>query len=172
MSMVGRLASRLLRAVVRHAPAHSQDWANAMLRELDFLDSDWAALFWALGSTTAILRHSFRLTAWFKKGARPKEERMVKDIGKKAAGIAAGAAMAAGLVLFAFGLLWLAFLFFPSWGLERMEGTHVLTVIVIPETIFIIAAVALWRNRRSMAIGILVSAIILATHVLVHFSTR
>jgi hypothetical protein len=34
------LAARLLRAVVRLAPAESRDWAAAMLRELDFIEGD------------------------------------------------------------------------------------------------------------------------------------
>jgi hypothetical protein len=52
---------------VAHRPT-AQDWANAMLRELDFIESGWAALFWALGSTTAIYRYSSRgLRAWFRK---------------------------------------------------------------------------------------------------------
>jgi hypothetical protein len=48
MSATRRLASKLLRAILRHSSADSQEWANAMLRELDFIENDWAALFWAL----------------------------------------------------------------------------------------------------------------------------
>ena len=29
-----------------------------MLREMDFIEGDWAALFWALGSATALFKHS------------------------------------------------------------------------------------------------------------------
>ena len=60
MSATRRWASRLLRAAVRHASSESQDWANAMLRELDFIENDWEALVLALGSTAAIFRHSGR----------------------------------------------------------------------------------------------------------------
>jgi cytochrome c oxidase assembly factor CtaG len=35
-------------------------------------------------------------------------------------------------------------------------------MIVIPEMIFIVAVVALWRKRRSMAVGILLSAVTLS----------
>jgi hypothetical protein len=67
MSTVRRFASKVLRVVIRHASDESRDWANAMLRELDFIESDWAALLWALGSTTAISRHGVPrgLKAWF-----------------------------------------------------------------------------------------------------------
>src|SRR5713226_10345995 len=37
MSAIRRWASGLLRAVLRHTPSDSQDWANAMLRELDVI---------------------------------------------------------------------------------------------------------------------------------------
>ena len=37
----------------------SREWASAMLRELDFVDSDWEALLWALGSTSCDF-HAFR----------------------------------------------------------------------------------------------------------------
>ena len=55
-----RFATGLLRAVARFAPAASRLWAEAMLRELQFVAGDWEALWWALGSATAILRHSGR----------------------------------------------------------------------------------------------------------------
>jgi hypothetical protein len=53
-----RFVGALLRAVLRLAPIESRDWALAMLRELDFIEGEWAALFWGLGSSMAILRHA------------------------------------------------------------------------------------------------------------------
>jgi hypothetical protein len=47
-----------------------------------------------------------------------------------------------------------------------------LAVIVVPETIFLVAAVALWRNRRPMAVGLVLSAVILVAHVVVHLTTH
>ena len=52
------LAARLLTAVLRYAPPESREWASAMLRELDFIEGDWPAFFWALGSAAAIARHA------------------------------------------------------------------------------------------------------------------
>jgi hypothetical protein len=37
--------------VVRFAPVGIGEWAQALLWEKDFIESDWAALSWALGST-------------------------------------------------------------------------------------------------------------------------
>ncbi len=172
MSAVRRLASGLLRAVLRHSSSDSQDWAKAMLRELDFMESDWAALFWALGSTTAIFRHSvprgFR--AWLGKRLDQKEGLMKESIAKKAAGVTSGIVIAVAVTGGAFGLVRLLFYLFPAWDLGPMPWW--VAVIVIPEMIFIVTAVALWRKRRSMAAGILLSAIVLVTHFVVHLATN
>jgi hypothetical protein len=173
LSATRRLASRLLHAVARHASSDCQDWANAMLRELDFIENDWAALFWALGSTTAIFRqHSARgFKALFRKGSSREGEQM-NNIGKKAVGVVSGFVVASTLVLSAFGLLFLASILFPSLDLEHVEWTHWLTVIVIPEVIFIIAVVKLWNKRRSVAAGILLSAITLGAHFAIHVAAN
>ena len=60
MSAVRRCAIWLLRTALSYAPEESRDWAEAMLRELDFIESDWAAFFWALGCTGAISREWLR----------------------------------------------------------------------------------------------------------------
>jgi hypothetical protein len=167
-----KLASRLLRAVARLSSADSQDWVNAMLRELDFIENDWAALFWALGSTAAIFRQSGRgFRKWFRKGSNYEEARM-NNIGKKTVGVVAGIVFSGILVACAFGLLYLTSRLFPALGLDRIEWTHWLTVIVIPETIFIIAAVKLWRKRAPVALGVVLFAAAVAVHVVVHVTTH
>lgn len=172
MSAIRTLASKLLRAALQHSSADSQDWANAMLRELDFIENDWTALFWALGSTTAIFKNSVRgLRPWFGNRTGHREERM-NNIGKRVVGVASGVAIACTLVVCAVGLLFLAAYLFPGWGLDHLEWTHWLTVIVIPEAIFIVAAVRLWRKRGPMAVGILLSAIVLAVHFAIHVATH
>jgi hypothetical protein len=169
MSAARRLASRLLRAVIRHASAECRDWANAMLRELDFIESDWAALFWAMGSTTAILRYSScDLMTWFKKYSGYEEELTMKDLGKKIAGLLLGVAMAIALTFCAFGLLQLSLHFFPVLEFGGVPWAAWVTVFAIPETIFIVGAVKLWQKKRPMALGILLSAIIFATHFVMH----
>ncbi len=143
-----------------------------MLRELDFIGNDWEALFWALGSATAIFRHSGRgLKAWLGNNSGHEEGRM-NDIGKRAVGVVSGVAIAFTLVLCAVGLLFLAAYLFPSLGLDHLEWTHWLTVIVIPEAIFIVAVVRLWRKRGPLAMGILLSAVVLAVHFAIHVATH
>jgi hypothetical protein len=172
---VGRnLATKLLRAVLRHAPADSREWAEAMLRELDYIEGDWAALFWAMGSASAIFRHSgCGLKSWFRKlmrSGKDREEIRMNNLGKKTVGLLFGVGIAAALVVTAFGLLLMTARTFPQLGLERAEWTHILTIVVIPETIFVIAAVMLWRKRLPMAAGILLTGLVLAVHVVVHFA--
>jgi hypothetical protein len=174
MSAIRSLASRLLRAVARHSSSDSQDWASAMLGELDFIESDCAALFWALGATTAIFRHFVprSLRAYFGKHSKQEEWAALKHIRKNAAGTVSGVVLAFGVLVCAFGLVRLSFLFFPGSNLERLEWVEVLAVIVVPEMIFILGALALWRKRTSMAVGFVVSALALVAHVVVHLTTR
>jgi hypothetical protein len=171
MTPIRRLATRLLTFVVRHTSSGSQEWANAMLRELDFIESDWAALFWALGSTTAIFRYLGRgLLAMLGKRSEEKEELKMKSIGEKASGIALGVLIALGVVICAFGLLWIWFHFFPVPGMGPVPWW--VAVIAIPETIFIVAVITLWRKRRPTAVGILLLAITLMTHFIFHLATH
>jgi hypothetical protein len=166
-----RLAVKLLNAVLRHAPPRSRDWANAMLRELDFIEGDWAALFWALGSTAAILRHAASVfRAWLK--GRINQEAGMNNMGKKAIGVGLGAVSALMLVGCAFAVLRIAAYLFPGLQLEHSEWTHWLAVIVIPETIFVAAAIVLWRRKGPVAAGILTTALMIGLHVAVHLVMR
>jgi hypothetical protein len=143
-----------------------------MLRELDFIEGEWAALFWALGSATAILRHaasSWRMCISRKKGS---EERHMNPTGKKALGVASGMVLAITVALSAFGLLRLVAVLFPGLGLEQMHWTHWLGAIVVPEIIFVVSAILLWRRRTPIAAGILLTAIGIGVHVAVHLAMR
>ena len=116
MLAIRRLASRLLSAVVRHSSSESHEWASAMLGELDFIESDWAALFWALGSTGAILRYfALRgLRGWFDKRAKQQEGLMLKHIRRHAAGTLSGVLIAVGVLFAGFGVVRLLLALFPA----------------------------------------------------------
>jgi hypothetical protein len=48
-----------------------------MLRELDFIEGDWSALFWALGSAAAVVRHAAsNWRSWTSNKKQSEEERM------------------------------------------------------------------------------------------------
>ncbi len=162
-----KCAGALLRAMLRLVPAESRDWALAMLRELDFIEGEWAALFWALGSTTAILRHAIgSWRAWL--GSKSNREASMNNIGKKALGVGLGMLSALALVGCAFAVLRIAGVIFP--GLEHSPWAYWLAVMAIPEAVFVAATVMLWRKKGPVAAGILATGLVMALHVAVHFT--
>jgi hypothetical protein len=167
-----RLAEKLLAAIVSLAPSGSRDWAQAMLRELDFIRGDWAALFWALGSAAAICRHvAGGWRSWFKRRTT-NEVKLMNSTGKRALGVGMGALSALMLVGCTFALLRITDLMFPAMGIAHKEWTHWLAVIVIPDAIFIVAAIALWKRKGPVAAGILTAGLMMALHLVVHLAMR
>ena len=174
-SAVRKFAVRLLGAVIRGSQLESQGWGNAMLRELDFIDSDWASLGWALGGATAVLKHSLAITArsWVREQIDHRGEWTLKNVGKKLARLASGVAISAGLLAVSIvGVARLLSAVISARTFEHLHWLGWLPVLVIPEGIFAIAAIALWRNRRDMARGIVLGAVALGVHVIVHVMTH
>lgn len=164
-----KAAARLLGVAVRMVPEESRDWAIAMLRELDFIEGDWAALFWALGSTMAILRHAIRVwRMWFKQ--KQNKEAGMNNTGKKALGVGLGMLSALALVGCLFAGLRILSILFP--GLEHSGWAYWLAVMAIPEAIFVVATVMLWRKKGPVAAGILATGLAMALHVGVHLALR
>jgi len=75
---IRRLASAILTASVRWAPPGVREWGNAMLREMDFVEGDWAALFWAFGSATALFDRKQRRVRFILSLPFPLNERLRK----------------------------------------------------------------------------------------------
>jgi hypothetical protein len=171
MSVPRKIATGLLRAVLRYSSAESQEWASAMLRELDFIESDWAALFWALGSTTAIFKHSGR-RIWVWVGRQfGFEEGTMNDFQKRAVGVITGVGIAAAVTICFMVLVHLSariFGFSDSAWMPRFA----MLMAALMEVLFVISVVVLWRKRRPMAVGILLSAVLLGTHFVVHIATH
>jgi hypothetical protein len=145
-----------------------------MLSELDFIESDWATLFWALGGARAIFKYSIprQLRGWLGKRSSQEEGPMLKHIRRNAAGTLSGIGIAVGVVVAAFGLVRVLLVIFPASTLKEVAWAEMLAVIMVPETIFVVAAVALWRKRGPMAVGLVLSAVILVAHVVVHLTTH
>jgi len=81
-------------------------------------------------------------------------------------------AIAVGVLVGTFGLVRLLFVLFPEPDLKKVQWAELLAVILVPETIFIVSALVLWRKRRSMAVGIVMSAVTLVAHVVFHVTTH
>ena len=55
MTLARRLAERISVAVVRWVSPGYKEWAEGLEREVAFIDSDWRALMWAIGSVRVLL---------------------------------------------------------------------------------------------------------------------
>jgi hypothetical protein len=159
MTAARKVASAILHAVARHLPPDTQDWCRAMIRELDFIDSDWTAVSWALGSTTTLFRQSVR--------------RNLTNFGRRTGGLLSGVAIGGGVfVISAGGVLRLLFFLFPAWRAQPAPIAEWLTAIVMPEIVFIVASMVLWRQQRFIAAGIVLAAITLMIHFAVHVAAQ
>jgi hypothetical protein len=143
-----------------------------MLRELDFIEGDWAALFWALGSTTAIFKHcSWRLLARLQ-NLRVLKEAFMNVVQRRAVGFISGIAIVIVAAIAILSAVHVSAPFFSFSSPERMPKSVWLLIATLAEGAFIAAVIALWRKRRPMAVGILLSAIAIGTHVAIHLSTH
>jgi hypothetical protein len=155
MSAVRRAASRLLQFVVQRSPDEERSWGAAVLREMDFVDGDWAALRWALGGVTTICRHSLlqRLGNW-------------RWLSSVLSGVAA-----AVVILSVSVLALVAVMRASPLAPNETKLAERLFIVVIPMALYLLGIVALWRARRRMAFGILAAGVILVAHAIAHFVT-
>jgi hypothetical protein len=54
MTLVRRLALKISNVVVKYASPGCKEWAEGLAREVAFVEGDWAALAWALGSARVL----------------------------------------------------------------------------------------------------------------------
>jgi hypothetical protein len=124
-----------------------------MLREMDFMP-DGLATRWALGSATALCRYSM---AHALRTLAPKMPLVIS-------GIAAASLVLAVCVLF------LSWLLRATWfDPEMAKLADRMLFVVMPELIYVAAAIVLWRQRRAFALGILTAGAVLIAHAAVHF---
>ena len=90
--------------------------------------------------------------------------------GKMAVGVGLGMLSALALVGCAFAVLRILGLLFPGLGHSNSSWVYWLAVMAIPEAIFVVATVLLWRKRGPVAAGILATGLVMALHVAVHFT--
>jgi hypothetical protein len=171
MSMTRRLALGVLTVVIRHSSSERQLWGNAMLRELDFIEGDWAALFWAFGSTAALCRHSVTSRLRTLSDRRFNETFQLKKIAKKTTGILSGVVVAGTVLVLCVGIL-IGLIRFALLQQENGRLADRLLIVVIPETLYLVAVITLWRRRKSVALGILLAGMILVTHAVIHFANH
>jgi hypothetical protein len=159
-SPVRRLAYAILNTVVEHSSAESQTWGTAMLHEFALVEDDWHALFWALGSSMALCRHSVPLQL------QAACKRMVRSTPGMLAGVAAAVGVLAICVAASVSML------NSSWFPSIPEKLARLLVIMLPEIFYVAGIVILWRRRKPLAVGILLTGIAVMSHAIVHFAVH
>jgi len=93
----------------------------------------------------------------------------VKQLGKDIAWVLSGIVLVALLAVCGLGLLQLALHFYPRLSdLGGAPWAAWLLVFAIPEAISIVGIVKLWQKRKPLAVGILLTSVIFATHFVMH----
>jgi hypothetical protein len=165
--MIGacKLASTFLQFVVKHLPVESQPWGRAMLREMDFIETPWGLLSWVIGGICVLFAYSVRLQ--FRNSFRETLGDIRRSGSKRTiAGLLSGLAIS-GILL---GLCLLGYRRLeqiPRWQLRYDRLIDAVLVFLLPEAVYLLAVTLFWRRRRSAALGILLAAVALLTHVLV-----
>jgi len=97
-------ATALLESAIRIAPPDTREWGQAMRGELSYVQGPWAAVMWALGGASVMVRHA--LISLFIPGRRgqgitPDGGLFAKNISlRKAALVTAGGCILAALLFF------------------------------------------------------------------------
>jgi hypothetical protein len=170
MSLIRKAASRWLSLMTRYLPASGQEWASAVLREADFVEGDWPALLWALGSTLALCRYSIALKLRaLNKTCR--EQLSAKCMARSMFPMLAGAA--AAVIFLSACVAIFAGLLHASWfDPVQQKLADRLLIVVIPETAYLAGAAALWRRKKTVAVGILGAGMLLMAHAVMHFAAH
>jgi hypothetical protein len=95
----------------------------------------------------------------------------MKDIAKKTLGTMSGMGIALAVTLVAFGVYALAVYLFPSIHAGVPWPAWVM-VVAIPESLFAVWVVKMWRRERYQAVGILLAGMVLATHFAIHIASH
>ena len=141
-----------------------------MLREADVVESDWAALLWVLGSTTALCRYSILLELRaLNKNCRKQlsAKRMARSMFPVLGGAAAAVIFLSLCIATFAGLL-------QASGIQPIQQKLAdrLLIVVIPETAYLASALALWRRKKTFAMGILGAGVLLMAHAMMHFAAH
>lgn len=91
---------------------------------------------------------------------------------KTIVGVASGMAITIAIVIGAFSLFHLSVYLFPSLGTGGFPWRAWLIIFVLPEAICIYGTMLVWKNRRPMAVGIMVSAIVFAAQFFMYFMSH
>ncbi len=141
-----RIASRLLTLAVACAPTKFAEWARAMLGELEYVEDDWSAFFWALGSIGVLFRFS---TIQLLLVPKWRDKSMLRHTGQVLLG-----AVVAGIVCMAGSLVCMALLKVAGLQLSEVRISQRLIFIFLLEVAYGVIATTLWRRRKLVSVGV------------------
>lgn len=168
MSPIRGLALRVLRFVVRLTPSSTRSWGDAMIGEMDHIEDDWAALFWALGGSLALFRCSLIEHLRNLRNVLADEVPARKGAAHLIKSILSGVGVAA--VVLMISMLTLATLQ-HTYGVEPSQArfAQLLFAVVVPDALCLVAALALARPQRRLTSGILAAGAALGAHSIIFF---
>jgi len=138
---------RILDAVVRRAQPEIREWCLAMLREMDLIESDWAALFWAIGGV--------RVMALSRKGSDIMRGEQLNRVSGKIV-----------LVLSVVALLTVVSGYFQAPHPDEGTAAHIfqLSIVALVPMILLFLATADWKKplRSSRPLTVPAVALVLA----------
>jgi hypothetical protein len=141
-----RISSRLLSLAAACAPTKFAEWARAMLGELDHVEDDWSAFFWALGSIGVLLRFStiqiLIIPKW-------RDKSMIRHTGQVLLGT-----VVAGIVCMAGSLVCIALLKVAGLQLSDVRISQRLMFVLLLEVTYVVIATAQWRRRKFVSVGV------------------
>jgi hypothetical protein len=147
-----RFTVRLLTLAAACAPTKFAEWARAMMGELDYVEDDWSAFFWALGSIGVLLRFStiqiLLIPKW-------RDKSMIRRTGQVLLG-----AVVAGIVCMAGSLVCIALLKVAGMQLSDARMSQRLMFIFLLEVTYVLIATAQWRRRKFVSVGVSLAGLI------------
>ena len=145
--LIRNLALRTLNAVVRRTRPEVRDWGLAMLREMDFIENDWTALFWAIGSVSAL--------ASSRKGSDIMRLQQINRVSSRAL-----------IVLSLVALLAVLSGYFQAPQPDEGAAAHIfqLAIVALVPMVLLFFATVDWKDplRSTRVLGIPASALVLA----------
>jgi hypothetical protein len=168
MSPIRGVAGCVLRFVVRLAPPRTRSWGDAMIGEMDHIDDDWAALFWALGGTLALCRCSLVEHLRNLRNLLAGEVLAQREGAHLVKSILSGVGVA-GVVLI-ISMVTLTTLQRAYWvEPSQARFARLLFAVVVPDGLCLLAALALWRRQSRVTSGILAAGAALGAHSIIFF---
>src|SRR5262249_55490007 len=151
-----RLGSRGFANLIWEASGGGQLWGKDLLRGVGFFYGGLGGFFLGFWGTAALWLKLFKKQLKDLGGRQFNKTFQIKRIAKKTTGIVSGVLVAGTVLALCVGIL-IGLMRFASLQQENGRLADRLLIVVIPETLYVVGIIALWRRRKSVALGILLA---------------